>query len=651
MYTLKIESLNSNYNKELNVESLEELFNDNAPLHEELEDFKLSGLYDDLGYSLVILKPYHDDFLIIYANKLLFGMNDADFPQKIKGECYGEVFPKLKKLNNLNKLNEVYFNDSHSEFIFKIFDGKKLIFAGRQNYIRQDDYLYYFVKDETADYIIKENNEFIFKNSSFPIFIIDNDKNIIKANYAFLQNVNYSLNELNHLGISNFISQFESNDENINSFDEAIDKLFTKELVIVNCEGKIINRKSEFNWFKASLRLKTSDTIEIVYQDITKNKIVERNNDFLSIFLEDLQKETKTALTILDEDGYHWGDEIFNILEVPIEKRIYDYGKENIIFEHTISSDKHIITDAIESLSPEKNIVNFIYKVKTDNNNYKYLKTIIKNLYEEDNIISVSFTQDVNDEEIAKKNSIDAMKNLRTITTNNKMAIVIYKYGFFTVSPELYEMLEINPQDFMGNLDLMEYFALPEDKIKYKSQKESLSPENPLMHYSLTSKISNNKIKYFDGFIEAEFDDEGKVFKSVNFIRDVTEETLVKQETLALNEGLDAVAEFSKIAIVSYNDGKYRWSDELFNMLKINPEDYDDKTNILSFFEHPDDLKDFERSFKKVSPKNNTIFKIIRLFDSEHNMKYFSAKLVFTFDEDGYFESIMNYFKILLKKY
>jgi PAS domain S-box-containing protein len=566
MYTLKLESLNSNYNKELNVETLDELFNDNAPLHEELEDFKLSGLYDDLGYSLVILKPYNDDFLIVYVNKLLFGMNDGDFPQKIKGKCYGEVFPKLKKLNNLDKLNEVYSNDSHSEFIFKIFDGKKLIFAGKQNYIRQDDYLYYFVKDETSDYIIKENYELVFKNSSFPIFIIDKDKNIIKANYAFLQNVNYSLNELNHLNINNFISQFESSEENINSFDEALDKLFSKELVIVNCEGKIINRKSNFKWFKASLRLKTSDTIEIIYQDITKNKIVERNNDFLSIFLEDLQKETKTALTILDEDGFHWSDEIFNILEVPTEKRVYDYGKENIILKHTISSDKHIITDAIESLSPEKNIVNFIYKVKTDNGNYKYLKTIIKNLYEENSTVTVSFTQDVTEEEVAKKNSIDAMKNLRTITTNNKMAIVIFKNGSYTISPEFYEMLEINQEDFSQNIDLMEYFALPDEKIKYKSQKESLSPENPLIHYSLTSKILNNKIKYFDGFIEAEFDEEGNAFKSVNFIRDVTEETLVKQETLALKEGLDAVAEFSKIAIVSYNDGKYRWSDELFNM-------------------------------------------------------------------------------------
>ena len=52
--------------------------------------------------------------------------------------------------------------------------------------------------------------------------------------------------------------------------------------------------------------------------------------------LEDLQKETKTALTILDEDGYHWGDEYLIFLE-SIEK-VYDYGKENIIFEHTISS-------------------------------------------------------------------------------------------------------------------------------------------------------------------------------------------------------------------------------------------------------------------------------------------------------------------------
>ena len=636
MYTLIIESENSKLSGELKTPKLSDLYEE-SPLHEKLDDFPLKKLYDNLDYNIIVLKPSEDDWLVLYANNELYGLVSEDFPNFMKGRYYGELFPKFKELKTLNKFQLAYDTGASNEILFKFYKDNSLLFAGHQFCLRQNDLLYFFAKNETQYYRNQEQEKHIFNESPFPTFVINKTKDIVDANPSFLDLVRFSIDELNLIGVDNFIHDFTPTIGDADNFNDAADLIFNKEVSVFDYQGKFITENKDFKWFSVHMRLKSDDLIEVVSKDITDLKKAERNNGILGLYLEDLQKETKTVVVVNDEEGFHWTDEIFNILEIPEEKRIKD-SKENILLNYIITEDKENVLNLIQKLSSD-NPVTFDYRIKTYTGKIKYLRTTVKNHFTGENNVNVGFIQDVTDESLAKNNVKKLSNELNTFQRNSNVIMYTFKNGVYSFSPEVYDILELNPEDYPLNTDILKEFATNEQREKFIKLLHELSPDNSRTQLKVDIKNPKGKVKILECFVEAQFDNNDNFNGFITFIHDITEETLAKNSAMKLESSLNSISEFSKIVISSYENGEYKWTPEIYNILKINPEDYGNDVNLIAKFAYPEALKKYEKAYKEFTPENNTFSDIIKVNDSEGELKYLNSKIVIDFDNNNEIKS------------
>ena len=630
MYTLISESEDSKVQRKLEAEQLKDLYEE-TPKYQKIENFNLSSLYDNLDYDILVLKPIKDDFLILYANNALWGFYGEDFPQYMQGRLFGQLFPKYKELKTLEKFQKVYKNNIRSDFIFKLYKDNKLLFAGNQFCLKQDDLLYVFAKNETNFYITKEKEETIFDESKLSMLNIDKNKNIVKANPSFLNLTEYSIPELNMIGVSNLILDFSSDLDNVNTVNQAFDLILDRTLDYLNFNIKLLTNNKDFKWFSAHMTLNSNDLIDIVAQDISDIKRYERNLDILRLYLFDFQEETATVFTVLDSEGYHWNDEIFNILEIEPENRIF-IAEENIVLKYVLPPDKQYVLDCMSNLSVENPLISFEYRIKTVFGKIKYLRTTLKAHYSDEEDIIIGFTQDVSAETFAKKDAKDLRKNLNNIQSTSNIAIGSYKNGKYSVTPEIYDILEINPEDYPDDVDIIEWFVLPEDKGKFQEQIQQLTPENPSGHKLTTIKTPTGKIKLLEGFMEAEFDNNGELLEFECFIHDITEETLVKEKALRLEENFNLIQGSSKIFIAQYENGHYSFTSEVYNILGINPDKYPDTINVIEEHVLPEDKWLWEKTFK-LTPKKPE-------FNTTYRVKCANGEIKYLFNQNmGLFEN------------
>jgi hypothetical protein len=71
MYTLTFENNNKIKNTSLKLNNLNEIFK-KIPLAEKIEKYNLADVLNELKYGLNILKPYKDDFIFLYSNKIFW---------------------------------------------------------------------------------------------------------------------------------------------------------------------------------------------------------------------------------------------------------------------------------------------------------------------------------------------------------------------------------------------------------------------------------------------------------------------------------------------------------------------------------------------------------------------------------------------------
>ena len=74
----------------------------------------------------------------------------------------------------------------------------------------------------------------------------------------------------------------------------------------------------------------------------------------------------------------------------------------------------------------------------------------------------------------------------------------------------------------------------------------------------------------------------------------------------------------------------------IYNILKINPEDYDDTVNILRFFTVKEDEKAVNELLNGLTVENNSFSHVSKVLDSEGNLHYINGYIVASFDTNLY---------------
>ena len=126
MYTLTFENNNKIKNTSLKLNNLNEIFK-KIPLAEKIEKYNLADVLNELKYGLNILKPYKDDFIFLYSNKIFWDDFQLNLHEYLIGREFSKTLPKFISLTDKNLLKQLYENNKKLESTLKLYENEKLV--------------------------------------------------------------------------------------------------------------------------------------------------------------------------------------------------------------------------------------------------------------------------------------------------------------------------------------------------------------------------------------------------------------------------------------------------------------------------------------------------------------------------------------------
>ena len=118
------------------------------------------------------------------------------------------------------------------------------------------------------------------------------------------------------------------------------------------------------------------------------------------------------------------------------------------------------------------------------------------------------------------------------------------------------------------------------------------------------------------------------------FIQDLTEDTINQKESSKLRENFSVIQETSKIVLCSYENGKYEYTSEIYNILAINPNDYSNYKDLVNLFIFPED-KHLLDNVMNLTPDNPDVQGTYRVKNNNNEIKYIQAHNKAIFNKNG----------------
>lgn len=275
----------------------------------------------------------------------------------------------------------------------------------------------------------KRAEEILFYNSNEGLITLGEDREVLRVNDQFYKMIKYTPKEFEELGGVNWIFKnhkildLETADcEDLTvDFDHLLNHISSSMTFNAQFPGK--DKKMEYlNVHAIPTRYKNENAVQIAIANITELKAEEIEALNLQRNLLTIQEVSSTALSYLIDGEMIWTPQIYEILET--EPLIED--KDNYIIKNfTIKEDLPILEENLNSLSKENPEVDFVIRVKTAEDNLKYLGILIKAQFDENgNMISrVGFNQDLTKTIMYEQELKNSLNELEYLTQDRKILL------------------------------------------------------------------------------------------------------------------------------------------------------------------------------------------------------------------------------------
>ena len=386
------------------------------------------------------------------------------------------------------------------------------------------------------------------------------------------------------------------------------------------------------------MRLISEDTIQIGFHDSTNYIKEEINDGKLFEYFTDLQKVSNTAISLRIGDYVKISPEIYDILEISDEIE-YDFT-DSPIYNYTLPGEDLKIRRVLNSLSDNKT-GKCIYNVQSGKGNLKFLKTIFNVRYHNNEKIILGFTQDITDIVQSQKDAIQVKNDFKFTNDAHNIVLVESENNEYNYTSQIYKILNIKPEDYPNTVPLIHEFAIPEDKEKFNKLFINLTPKNNVLDKIIRVKDNEGNLKYIYCQNKGVFDDEGNITQYIGLMLDITEETLSQKSAMTLKKNLERIQDVSKIVIISYKNNELSYTDEIYIILEINPEDRSKNIDLVQYFTSKEDRKVLKEKLHKLSPTNNTFESYNEIFTHKNNIKILHTFVDGRFTNEGELESIV----------
>ncbi len=417
--------------------------------------------------------------------------------------------------------------------------------------------------------------------------------------------------------------------------------------------SEIINNKNNENLVKKSLNKKTEGKLKLYENShllkIWSFKII--NQGDLTYFcikeLTDYYIEKNKEDTIFNNSPFPTLNINKDLKIIKINKsfkNLSGYSSKDfksLNFDkiaHVINSKKYegLKLSEILNIAFKNHLVNDNVELVflTKNNEEKIVNAYITALNK--NIIQIYF-EDLSQLRKSEKNTKRISKYLSQIQETSKVALNIFKEDYYYWTDAIFDIFEIEIENRVYNskkLFIYDYVT-PKNKKIIDDNLRALTYDNPVTFEfkAITPKGNEKYLKTFIRIIE-----DNNKFTRISITRDITSEKLVLKESFSLKNTFEAVESASKIFLAEYVKGKFFFTNEIYKLLEVNPEDYEGM-NILTEFALPLDKELFNNTWNKVSVDNPGFELNLRLKSKSGEIIYLYLNSIFKFKDDKIFRA------------
>ncbi len=262
--------------------------------------------------------------------------------------------------------------------------------------------------------------------------------------------------------------------------------------------------------------------------------------------------------------------------------------------------------------------------------------------------------QEFNKQEMEKKNkeSLFFQRNLELIQLVSDTGISYQINGKFTRSSIFYELVERDPIDTDVNKNIIWDFVIDEDVNIVKEHYEKIEKSNTSTDFIMRIRTAKGNLRYIYCYLKArKIDKESN--ELISLYRDVTDqqvylnelETALK-ESLRLQNNLEHIQRISKTAISYTNDeGTLNWASSAFDLLKVDPKDYEDYHGDLFEVVLEEDKHYWHDAYDKCSPNDPETSTILRVVNGENKVVYVKCYILCNYDKEGNEIGYINFFQ------
>ncbi len=261
--------------------------------------------------------------------------------------------------------------------------------------------------------------------------------------------------------------------------------------------------------------------------------------------------------------------------------------------------------------------------------------------------------QEVNRRERDKKSeeALFFQENLELIQSASDTGISYHFNDTITRSSKLYEIIEREPLEDDLHRDITWDFIVDED-IPILNENYDKLRRVESTDFIIRINTAKGNLKYLHCYLKVKPDSD-KFNENIAFYRDVTDEQLylkelktALKESLRLKDNLEHIQKISKTAMSYTNaDGSLNWTSSVFNILKLDSDEYKDYHGTLFEFVLEEDMHYWYEAYQKCSPSSPESNTILRIKDGVGDIHYIRNYILCDFDDQGNEKSIINYYQ------
>ena len=399
---------------------------------------------------------------------------------------------------------------------------------------------------------------------------------------------------------------------------------------------RVKNNNNEIKYIQAHNKAIFNENGELIriiglLQDITEETLAKQESAKLNENFNVIESTSKIFIADFDGEKYSYTNEAYNILGINPKNYSNNF---NLFTEFVLPEDLQKCEEAM-FLTPEKPESQFTFRIKTDNDEIKYLICQNKALFDSKGelIRIIGFVQDITEETLVEQEALRLQDNFNVIQETSKVVLCLFENGEYSYTPEIYNILGIKSDDYPNNVELVGEYIIPEDVESYESI-FNLTPEHTDEHNTLRIKNANSEIKYIQTHNKAIFTNQGELIRIIGFIQDVTEEKLAQNEASRLTNNFNLIQNSSKIFIGEYENSKFSFTKEAYNILEINSDDFTDEDDILTLHILPEDKNKMIKCTDFNSGEYN-FHNEFRVKTGKGNIKYLKSQVMVKNDDNG----------------